>query len=68
MNSANNEVDITGFNAGAGWDATTGLGSPRADNLVNFLTKFTSDNDGNQVVNETGQPDNGHHGNHRMNH
>ena len=22
------------------WDATTGLGSPRADNLVNFLTRF----------------------------
>ncbi len=31
FDSNNNPVTIAGFNAGPGWDATTGLGSPRAD-------------------------------------
>jgi subtilase family serine protease len=28
---------VTGYNAGAGWDASTGLGSPKADTLVPAL-------------------------------
>jgi len=30
-------VSVTGFNAGAGWDATTGLGSPVANQLLPLL-------------------------------
>jgi subtilase family serine protease len=43
--SGGNPVSVAGFNAGTGWDATTGLGSPFADHVVNQLTKFVSDND-----------------------
>jgi len=32
-----NEVVVTGFNAGAGWDAFTGLGSPKASGVVSGL-------------------------------
>jgi hypothetical protein len=28
---------VAGFNAGRNWDATTGLGTPRADLLVPYL-------------------------------
>ena len=53
FDASNNPVNITGFNAGTGWDATTGLGSPKADQLVSFLARFTSDSDGNQAVTST---------------
>src|SRR5581483_1623987 len=33
----NNLVSVTGFNAQAGWDADTGLGTPRADTLLPLL-------------------------------
>jgi subtilase family serine protease len=33
----NNFGAITGFQAGIGWDAVTGLGSPKANNLVPML-------------------------------
>jgi subtilase family serine protease len=62
----NNPVSITGFNAGKGWDATTGLGSPKADVLVSFLTKFTSDNDGNQAVGSTDPSNGGNSGHHKV--
>jgi subtilase family serine protease len=61
----NNPVPVQGFNAGPGWDATTGLGSPRADNLVNFLTRFTSWSDGNRAVQSTDPGTNGRSGSHR---
>jgi subtilase family serine protease len=32
-----NEVDITGYNAGTGWDAPTGLGSPKAGGVLGRL-------------------------------
>jgi subtilase family serine protease len=62
----NNPVPVPGFNAGTGWDATTGLGSPRADTLVNFLTRFTSWSDGNQAVQSTDPSLNGHSGHHQV--
>jgi subtilase family serine protease len=69
VDSDNNPVAIQGFNAGKGWDATTGLGSPKADQLVNFLIKFTSDNDGALAVqNSAPYNNNGHFGPHRMSH
>ena len=61
----NNPVPVQGFNAGPGWDATTGLGSPRADNLVNFLTRFTSWSDGNRAVQSTDPATYGRFGSHR---
>ena len=65
---SNNPVPITGFNAGPGWDATTGLGSPKADALVNFLTKFTSSDDGKNAITGSDPGDSGHSGGHRMGH
>lgn len=43
-------VTVPGFNAGPGWDATTGLGSPVADQLVNYLIQFVSPGDGTAAV------------------
>ncbi len=38
--TSGNPVHISGFHANGGWDATTGLGSPRADRLVPALALF----------------------------
>ena len=68
FDASDNPYTIQGFNAGTGWDATTGLGSPKTDVLVNFLTRFTSDDDGNRAIQST-NPDGGdHHGHHHMGH
>jgi subtilase family serine protease len=69
FDAGGNPYTIQGFAAGPGWDATTGLGSPIADGLVNFLTKFASYGDGDQAVKST-DPDNYGHfsGHHRMGH
>ncbi|HTX79912.1 MAG TPA: S53 family peptidase [Longilinea sp.] len=42
FDSNNNPVDITGFNAGKGWDAVTGLGSPKAHNIIDRLPRVWS--------------------------
>ncbi|HTX92554.1 MAG TPA: S53 family peptidase [Anaerolineales bacterium] len=62
--ASNNPVSVTGFNAGTGWDATTGLGSPMADQLVSFLVRFTSDNDARNAIPGSDPFGNGHHGHH----
>jgi subtilase family serine protease len=41
---------IAGFTAGPGWDAVTGLGSPVADQLVNYLIQFVSPGDGTAAI------------------
>ncbi len=47
VTSGNNSFGgVTGFNAGRGWDATTGLGSPSAADLVGYLIQFVSPLDG----------------------
>jgi subtilase family serine protease len=38
--ATNTFVTVPGFNAGTNWDATTGLGSPIVDQLVNELIQF----------------------------
>ena len=53
LDASNNPVSVTGFDATTGWDATTGLGSPFADKLVSFLTKYTSDQDSKQVITDS---------------
>jgi len=62
----NNPVVIQGFEAGKGWDATTGLGSPTANKLVPALIKLVKLDDGRDANNEPGphprdnQPKHGH--------
>lgn len=46
FDSLNNPVNVTGFDAGIGWDATTGTGSPIASSLVDYLGKYVSPGDG----------------------
>lgn len=41
FDSNNNLVIVHGFNAGKGWDATTGLGSPNSAQLVKLMTQFS---------------------------
>ena len=51
VTSGNNSIaGIVGFSAGAGWDPTTGLGSPKAGQLVNELIQFVSPGDGVAAV------------------
>ncbi len=61
-----NPVAITGFNAGTRWDATTGLGSPKADQVVKVLTLFTSDSDAKQAMNNSGPRGSHRSGHHRV--
>lgn len=44
-------VTINGYNAGTGWDAVTGLGSPKAGGLMNELAMFWSAGQGNAAIN-----------------
>ena len=56
VTSGNNSVSlpgVAGFNAGPGWDATTGLGSPTADQLVDYLIQFVSPGDGTSAIAES---------------
>jgi hypothetical protein len=59
-------VRVQGFNAGNKWDATTGLGSPKADQVVNFLTLFTSDSDASQAMNNSAPSSTHRSGHHKM--
>ena len=45
-NSVGAPFNIPGFGANPGWDASTGLGSPTADQLVNYLLAYVSTGDG----------------------
>ena len=38
----NGPVTITGYDAGPGWDAVTGVGSPKASSLVPLLASFSN--------------------------
>ncbi len=51
VTSGNNSFGgVTGFSAGPGWDATTGLGSPMADQVVRYLNRFVSPGDGRDEI------------------
>lgn len=51
VKSGNNSFGgVTGFNAGRGWDPTTGLGSPTTDQLVSYLIQFVSPGDGTSAI------------------
>jgi subtilase family serine protease len=50
LDANNDDVVVAGFAAGAAWDATTGIGSPKADGIVDRLIKFTSPGDANAAI------------------
>ena len=50
FDSANKPITVIGFDAGIGWDATTGTGSPIASSLVDDLIKNVSPGDGTSVI------------------
>jgi subtilase family serine protease len=51
ITSGNNSFEsVTGFSAGTGWDAVTGLGSPTTDQLVNYLIQFVSPGDATSAI------------------
>lgn len=51
VTSGNNSAfGVQGFSAGPGWDATTGLGSPTTDQLVDYLAQFVSAGDGTAAI------------------
>jgi subtilase family serine protease len=47
----NNEVDIPGFDAGTGWDAVTGLGSPKTGGLFSQLAQQWSAGQATAAIN-----------------
>jgi len=53
FDSSGNEVDIAGFMAGPGWDATTGFGSPINPSLVNSLIAGVSPGDAQSAISTT---------------
>ncbi|HWZ71074.1 MAG TPA: S53 family peptidase [Casimicrobiaceae bacterium] len=50
FDSSNKLVTVIGFDAGIGWDATTGSGSPISSSLVDNLIKYVSPGDGTAAV------------------
>ena len=51
FDSSNNPVNITGFNAGTGWDAVTGLGTPAsAGGLFSQMGQVWSAGQGNAAI------------------
>ena len=64
-NSVVEDVAVTGFDAGPGWDAATGLGSPAADQLVNSLIKMVSAADA-ITASKTAGPGGNHSGHGRV--
>lgn len=53
LDSSSNPVSVTGFSAGAGWDSTTGVGSPIDTTLVDYLIANVSAGDGQSVISTT---------------
>jgi subtilase family serine protease len=46
FDSNDDPVNVIGFAAGAGWDATTGTGSPIETSLMDYLIQYVSPGDG----------------------
>jgi hypothetical protein len=53
FDSSNNPVNIVGFSAGPGWDATTGTGTPIATSAVDYLIRYVSPGDGQAAISTT---------------
>jgi subtilase family serine protease len=52
-NSVVEGVAVQGFDAGPGWDAVTGLGSPVSDQLAYYLNSYVSSGDATSVIANT---------------
>lgn len=52
FDNSNNPVSIPGFNAGTGWDAVTGLGSPMAGGLLSQLAQSWAPGQGTAAINQ----------------
>ncbi len=50
FDSLNHPVTVIGFDAGIGWDATTGIGSPMSSSLVDNLINNVSPGDGTAAI------------------
>jgi subtilase family serine protease len=50
FDSFGHPVTVIGFDAGNGWDATTGTGSPISSSLVDNLIKYVSPGDGKSAI------------------
>lgn len=50
FDSSNNPVIVQGFSAGTGWDAVTGLGSPKTDQITSYLIQSVSPGDGTAAI------------------
>jgi hypothetical protein len=57
----NNPVTVTGFNAGRGWDAPTGLGTPTGTQLVNRLIQLVRSDDGQGAIGGSDPDGSGNH-------
>jgi subtilase family serine protease len=57
----NNAVTVTGFNAGRGWDAPTGLGTPTGTQLVNRLIQLDRSDDGPGAIGGSDPDGSGNH-------
>jgi subtilase family serine protease len=69
IDTSNNPTFVKGFNATRGWDATTGLGSPKVDGLVAFLVKYTASYaDGIKAIKGSDPANIGRSGPHQMGH
>jgi subtilase family serine protease len=53
FDASDNPVTVTGFAAGKGWDATTGIGSPIDTSLVDYLIRYVSGSDGEDMMDTT---------------
>jgi subtilase family serine protease len=53
FDSNNNLVTFDGYNAGTGWDAVTGLGSPKASGLLSQLSAFWAPGQGIAAINNS---------------
>jgi subtilase family serine protease len=53
FDASDNPVDITGYDAGLGWDAVTGMGSPKAVNFLTQLSKVWSIGQGAAAINQS---------------
>jgi subtilase family serine protease len=53
FDSLDNPVTVIGFNAGVGWDATTGFGTPISTSVVDYLIANVTPSDGTAAINTT---------------
>jgi subtilase family serine protease len=53
FDSNNQPVHVDGYNAGAGWDPVTGLGSPNVASLLDQLAQKWSPGQGNAAINNS---------------